>query len=186
VSYVTVRAEHKMPIDQKRTFVAVRLAILTVSDTRTAANDVSGDVLVERATTAGHTIAVRRILPDDRVSIEAALRELIASPEVDVVIATGGTGVTGRDVTPEAFAAVYEKEIPGFGELFRWLSYATIGTSTIQSRATAGVAQGTYLFALPGSPGACRDAWDQILGQQLDYRYRPCNFVELLPRLKER
>jgi molybdenum cofactor biosynthesis protein B len=175
-----------MPIDQKRTFVAVRLAILTVSDTRTAANDVSGDVLVERATTAGHTIAVRRILPDDRVSIEAALRELIASPEVDVVIATGGTGVTGRDVTPEAFAAVYEKEIPGFGELFRWLSYATIGTSTIQSRATAGVAQGTYLFALPGSPGACRDAWDQILGQQLDYRYRPCNFVELLPRLKER
>jgi molybdenum cofactor biosynthesis protein B len=175
-----------MPIDQKRTFVAVQLAILTVSDTRTAANDVSGDVLVERATTAGHTIAVRRILPDDRVSIEAALRELIASPEVDVVIATGGTGVTGRDVTPEAFAAVYEKEIPGFGELFRWLSYATIGTSTVQSRATAGVAQGTYLFALPGSPGACRDAWDQILGQQLDYRYRPCNFVELLPRLKER
>jgi molybdenum cofactor biosynthesis protein B len=186
VSYVTVRAEHKMPIDQKRTFVAVRLAILTVSDTRTAATDVSGDVLVERATTAGHTIAVRRILPDDRAQIEAALRELIAAPEVDVVIATGGTGVTGRDVTPEAFAAVYEKEIPGFGELFRWLSYATIGTSTIQSRATAGVAQGTYLFALPGSPGACRDAWDQILGQQLDYRYRPCNFVELLPRLKER
>jgi molybdenum cofactor biosynthesis protein B len=175
-----------MPIDERRTFVPVRLAILTISDTRTAQNDVSGDVLVERATTAGHTIAVRRILPDDRAQIEIALRELIASADVDVVIATGGTGVTGRDVTPEAFFAVYEKEIPGFGELFRYLSYATIGTSTIQSRATAGVAQGTYLFALPGSPGACRDAWDQILGQQLDYRYRPCNFVELLPRLLER
>jgi molybdopterin adenylyltransferase len=175
-----------MPIDLQRNFVPVKLAILTVSDTRDAANDISGDVLVERATTAGHTIAVRRILPDDRAQIESALRELIASPEVDVVIATGGTGITGRDVTPEAFHAVYEKEIVGFGELFRYLSYATIGTSTIQSRATAGVAQGTYLFALPGSPGACREAWDQILGQQLDYRYRPCNFVELLPRLQER
>jgi molybdenum cofactor biosynthesis protein B len=175
-----------MPIDETRTFVPVRLAILTISDTRTAANDKSGDVLVERATTAGHTIAVRRILPDDRAQIESALRELIAAPEVDVVIATGGTGVTGRDVTPEAFAAVYEKEIPGFGELFRWLSYQSIGTSTIQSRATAGVAEGTYLFALPGSPGACRDAWDQILSTQLDARYRPCNFVELLPRLTER
>jgi molybdenum cofactor biosynthesis protein B len=175
-----------MPIDETRTFVPVRLAILTISDTRTAANDTSGDVLVERATTAGHTIAVRRILPDERTQIESALRELIGAPEVDVVIATGGTGVTGRDVTPEAFAAVYEKEIPGFGELFRWLSYQSIGTSTIQSRATAGVAQGTYLFALPGSPGACRDAWDQILSTQLDARYRPCNFVELLPRLKER
>jgi molybdenum cofactor biosynthesis protein B len=174
-----------MPIDLQRSFVPVRLAILTISDTRSIENDVSGDVLVERATTAGHTIAVRRILPDERSQIEAVLRELIASPDVDVVIATGGTGVTGRDVTPEAFLAVYEKEIPGFGELFRYLSYATIGTSTIQSRATAGVAYGTYLFALPGSPGACRDAWDQILGQQLDYRYRPCNFVELLPRLKE-
>jgi molybdenum cofactor biosynthesis protein B len=175
-----------MPIDLQRNFVPVKLAILTVSDTRDATNDVSGDVLVERATTAGHTIAVRRILPDDRAQIEAALRELIASPEIDVVIATGGTGITGRDVTPEAFHAVFEKEISGFGELFRYLSYATIGTSTIQSRATAGVAQGTYLFALPGSPGACRDAWDQILAQQLDYRYRPCNFVELLPRLQER
>lgn len=175
-----------MPIDEQRTFEPVQLAILTISDTRSMQTDVSGDVLVERATTAGHTIAVRRILPDDRAQIEAALRELIAAPEVDVVIATGGTGVTGRDVTPEAFAAVYEKEIPGFGELFRWLSYASIGTSTIQSRATAGVAQGTYLFAVPGSPGACRDAWDKILGQQLDSRYRPCNFVELLPRLKER
>ncbi len=175
-----------MPIDEQRTFVPVRLAILTISDTRSAENDVSGDALVERATTAGHTIAVRRILADDRSQIEATLRELIASPEVDVVIATGGTGITGRDVTPEAFHAVYEKEIPGFGELFRFLSYRTIGTSTIQSRATAGVARGTYLFALPGSPGACKDAWDQILVQQLDARYRPCNFVELLPRLQER
>lgn len=175
-----------MPIDEQRTFVPVRLAILTISDTRSAENDVSGDVLVERATTAGHTVAVRRILSDDRAQIEATLRELIASPDVDIVIATGGTGITGRDVTPEAFHAVYEKEIPGFGELFRFLSYRTIGTSTIQSRATAGVAGGTYLFALPGSPGACRDAWDQILVQQLDSRYRPCNFVELLPRLGER
>ena len=175
-----------MPIDPQRQFVPVRLAILTVSDTRDASNDISGDVLVERATTAGHTIAVRRIVPDDRAQIEALLRELIAAEDVDVVLATGGTGITGRDVTPEAFHAVYEKEIPGFGELFRSLSFATIGTSTIQSRATAGVAGGTYLFALPGSPGACRDAWDQILGQQLDYRYRPCNFVELLPRLRER
>lgn len=175
-----------MPLDPKRSFIPVRLAIVTVSDTRDASNDVSGDVLVERATTAGHTIAVRRIVPDERAQIEALLRELIASPDVDVVISTGGTGITGRDVTPEAFDAVYEKEIPGFGELFRQLSYASIGTSTIQSRATAGVAGGTYLFALPGSPSACRDAWDQILNQQLDYRYRPCNFVELLPRLKER
>jgi molybdopterin adenylyltransferase len=175
-----------MPIDEQRKFEPVRLAILTISDTRSAETDVSGDMLVERATTAGHTIAVRRILPDDRAQIETALRELIASPEVDVVIATGGTGITGRDVTPEAFHAVYEKEIPGFGELFRFLSYRTIGTSTIQSRATAGVAGGTYLFALPGSPGACRDAWDEILATQLDARFRPCNFVELLPRLTER
>jgi molybdopterin adenylyltransferase len=175
-----------MPIDPQRNFVPVRLAILTVSDTRDASNDASGDLLVERATTAGHTIAARRIVPDDQTRIEAALREFIAAPEIDVVIATGGTGITGRDVTPEAFHAVYEKEIAGFGELFRQLSYTHIGTSTIQSRATAGVAQGTYLFALPGSTGACRDAWDQILSTQLDYRYRPCNFVELLPRLKER
>jgi molybdopterin adenylyltransferase len=175
-----------MPIDESRAFVPVRLAILTISDTRSAETDVSGDALVERATTAGHTVAVRRILQDDRAQIEATLRELIAAPEVDVVIATGGTGVTGRDVTPEAFHAVYEKEIPGFGELFRFLSYRTIGTSTIQSRATAGVAGGTYLFALPGSPGACRDAWDQILVTQLDSRFKPCNFVELLPRLRER
>jgi molybdenum cofactor biosynthesis protein B len=175
-----------MPIDSARPFIPVQLAILTVSDTRTAADDKSGDLLVERATTAGHTVVARRIVPDDQATIEKTLRELIAAPEIDVVIATGGTGVTGRDVTPEAFHAVYEKEIAGFGELFRFLSYATIGTSTIQSRATAGVAGGTYLFALPGSTGACKDAWDQILGQQLDSRFRPCNFVELMPRLKER
>jgi molybdenum cofactor biosynthesis protein B len=175
-----------MPIDSARPFVPVQLAILTVSDTRTAADDKSGDLLVERATTAGHTVVARRIVPDDQATIEETLRELIAAPEIDVVIATGGTGVTGRDVTPEAFHAVYEKEIAGFGELFRFLSYATIGTSTIQSRATAGVAGGTYLFALPGSTGACKDAWDQILGQQLDSRFRPCNFVELMPRLRER
>jgi molybdenum cofactor biosynthesis protein B len=175
-----------MPIDENRTFIPVRLAVLTVSDTREISNDASGDVLVERATTAGHTLAARRIVPDDQAEIEAALRAWIADPEIDVVIATGGTGITGRDVTPEAFAAVYEKEIPGFGELFRYLSFAAIGTSTIQSRATAGVASGTYLFALPGSPGACRDGWDKILATQLDARFRPCNFVELLPRLRER
>jgi molybdopterin adenylyltransferase len=175
-----------VPIDESRSFIPVRLAILTVSDTRLASNDVSGDVLVERATTAGHIVAARSIVPDDQVRIEATLRGWIEDPGIDVVIATGGTGVTGRDVTPEAFSAVYDKQIPGFGELFRMLSWKTIGTSTIQSRATAGVASGTYLFALPGSPGACRDAWDQILSHQLDNRTRPCNFVELLPRLKER
>lgn len=175
-----------MSLDEQRRFIPLRLAIVTVSDTRTAETDVSGDTLVERATTAGHTIAARRLVPDDQAQIERVLREFIAAPEVDVVIATGGTGVTGRDVTPEAFAAVRDKEIPGFGELFRYLSYASIGTSTIQSRATAAVAGGTYLFALPGSPGACRDAWDKILVHQLDSRTRPCNFAELLPRLPER
>jgi len=173
-------------IDESRPFIAVRLAILTISDTRTEANDTSGQVLVDRATAAGHLVVARRIIPDDQPSIEAALRQLIADPGVDIVISTGGTGVTGRDVTPEAFRAVIEKEIPGFGELFRYLSYAGIGTSTIQSRATAGVAGGTYLFALPGSTGACKDGWDKILAFQLDNRYRPCNFVELLPRLREK
>jgi molybdenum cofactor biosynthesis protein B len=172
-------------IDESRPFLAVHIAVLTISDTRTEANDSSGQLLFERASAAGHHVVIRRIIPDDQARIEAALRELIADPKVDIVVATGGTGVTGRDVTPEAFRAVIEKDIPGFGELFRQLSYAGIGTSTIQSRALAGVAQGTYLFALPGSTGACRDAWDQILAFQLDNRYRPCNFVELLPRLRE-
>lgn len=172
--------------DPSRQFLPVNIALLTVSDTRTAADDKSGDTLAERIREAGHRVVARRIVPDDRARIVAQLKEWIADPEIDVVIATGGTGVTGRDVTPEAFHDVYEKEIPGFGELFRWVSFQKIGTSTIQSRATAGVAGGTYLFALPGSPGACCDAWDEILVHQLDSRFRPCNFVELMPRLKER
>jgi molybdenum cofactor biosynthesis protein B len=173
-------------IDETRPFIAVNIAILTVSDTRTAADDKSGDTLAERVVGAGHRVHARSIVRDDQAAIEAQLRAWIADPETDVVIATGGTGVTGRDVTPEAFDAVYEKHIPGFGELFRWLSYDKIGTSTIQSRATAGVAGGTYLFALPGSPSACRDAWDLVLKDQLDNRFRPCNFVELMPRLLEK
>jgi molybdenum cofactor biosynthesis protein B len=173
-------------IDESRPFVAVNIALLTVSDTRSAADDKSGDTLAERIAAAGHAVRDRRIVKDDQAAIEAQLKAWIADPEIDTVIATGGTGVTGRDVTPEAFHAVYEKHIPGFGELFRWLSYDKIGTSTIQSRATAGVAGGTYLFALPGSPSACRDAWDLILKDQLDNRFRPCNFVELMPRLREK
>jgi molybdopterin adenylyltransferase len=172
-------------IDETRPFLPVAIAVLTVSDTRTPETDRSGDTLVERLTKAGHRLAARAIVTDDIEVIVAKLREFIADPAIDVVLATGGTGVTGRDVTPEAFHAVYEKEITGFGELFRMLSFQKIGTSTIQSRATAGIAGGTYLFALPGSPGACRDAWDDILVHQLDYRLRPCNFVELMPRLTE-
>lgn len=172
-------------IDESRPFLPVNIAVLTVSDTRTADDDVSGRTLVERIAEAGHALAAKAILKDDQARIVAQLRQWIADPSIDVVLATGGTGVTGRDVTPEAFHSVYEKEIPGFGELFRQLSYAKIGTSTIQSRATAGVAGGTYLFALPGSPSACRDAWDDILRWQLDNRLRPCNLVELMPRLME-
>ncbi len=172
-------------IDETRPFLPVAIAVLTVSDTRTPDTDRSGDTLAERLTAAGHTLAARAIVPDEIDAIVARLRGWIADPAIDCVLATGGTGVTGRDVTPEAFARVYEKEIAGFGELFRMLSFQKIGTSTIQSRATAGVAGGTYLFALPGSPGACRDAWDDILVHQLDYRFRPCNFVELMPRLTE-
>jgi molybdopterin adenylyltransferase len=173
------------PIDESRAFVPCRIAVITVSDTRTEETDRSGKVLVERATSAGHEVVAKVIIPDEKERIVAELRRFVADDGVDVVLATGGTGVTGRDVTPEAFAEVYEKEIPGFGELFRWLSYQTIGTSTIQSRASGGVAGNTYLFALPGSPGACKDAWDGILATQLDARHRPCNLVELLPRLKE-
>src|SRR5215208_4087518 len=169
-------------LDETRPFLPVNIALLTVSDTRTASDDRSGDTLAERAEAAGHRIAARTIVRDDFAVIAGQLRTWIADPEIDIVIATGGTG---RDVTPEAFHSVYEKEIAGFGELFRWLSFAKIGTSTIQSRATAGVAGGTYLFALPGSPGACRDAWQDILVHQLDNRFRPCNFVELMPRLQE-
>ena len=172
-------------IDPNRPFVSVQIAVVTVSDTRTLADDRSGDTLVGRVQAAGHVVVERMIVPDDQDTIESTLRRLIARKDVDVVISTGGTGVTGRDVTPEAFHAVYEKEIPGFGELFRWQSFAKIGTSTIQSRATGGVAGGTYLFALPGSTSACRDAWDDILVHQLDSRHRPCNFVEIMPRLQE-
>jgi molybdenum cofactor biosynthesis protein B len=174
-----------MPIDDSRRFVPVRIAVLTVSDTRDLASDRSGDTLVARIAAAGHELAAREILRDEAALIEAQLRDWIAEPTVDCVITTGGTGITGRDVTPEAFARVLEKEITGFGELFRMLSYAKIGTSTIQSRAIGGVAGGTYLFALPGSTGACKDAWDDILVHQLDSRFRPCNLVELMPRLQE-
>ncbi len=172
-------------IDGTRPFLPVNIAVLTVSDTRGATDDRSGDTLAERIRSAGHQVADRRIVKDEHAAIVAQLRAWIADPKIDAVISTGGTGVTGRDVTPEAFQSVYEKEIVGFGELFRWLSYAKIRTSTIQSRATAGVAGGTYLFALPGSPGAVKDAWDEILVFQLDNRQRPCNLVELMPRLQE-
>jgi molybdenum cofactor biosynthesis protein B len=174
-----------MPINESRSFIAVNIAVLTVSDTRTLANDTSGDALAERIAKAGHRVAARAIEKDDAVAIERHLRGWIADSEIDVVITTGGTGITGRDVTPEAFDRVLEKRIEGFGELFRMLSYQKIGTSTMQSRALGGVAGGTYLFALPGSPGACRDAWDDILVHQLDARFRPCNLVELMPRLQE-
>jgi molybdenum cofactor biosynthesis protein B len=174
-----------MPIDESRAFVPVNIAVLTVSDTRDLATDRSGDTLAQRIAAAGHTLVDRRLCKDDPGEIEAVLRRWIGDPQVDCVITTGGTGITGRDVTPEAFARVLEKEITGFGELFRMLSYQKIGTSTIQSRALGGVAGGTYLFALPGSPGACRDAWDDILLFQLDCRFRPCNLVELMPRLLE-
>lgn len=174
-----------MPIDESRPFVPINIAAMTVSDTRTLADDRSGDTLVERAKSAGHTVVARVIVKDEVDAIAGQLRTWIADPAVDCVISTGGTGVTGRDVTPEAFASVYEKEIAGFGEVFRWISYQKIGTSTMQSRATAGVAGGTYLFALPGSTGAVKDGWDDILAYQLDNRFRPCNFVEIMPRLLE-
>ena len=172
-------------IDERVPFAPINVAVLTVSDTRTVRDDRSGDTLAERIRAAGHSVADRAIVKDDRHEIADRLRQWIARPDIDAVISTGGTGVTGRDVTPEAFRDVWEKEIPGFGELFRTLSYETIGSSTIQSRATAGVADGTYLFALPGSTGACRDALDGILVHQLDIRHKPCNFVELMPRLRE-
>ena len=172
-------------IDNAREFIPVHIAILTVSDTRTLATDKSGDTLAERITAAGHVLAARAIGKDDVPAIEAHLRTWIADPTIDVVITTGGTGITGRDVTPEAFSRVLEKQIEGFGELFRMLSFQKIGTSTMQSRAIGGVAGGTYLFALPGSTGAVKDGWDDILVHQLDNRFRPCNLVELMPRLQE-
>ena len=172
-------------IDETRAFVPVNIAVLTVSDTRGPDDDRSGDVLVSRLEADGHRLADRRIVCDEVDGIVRQLRLCIADPDVDAVVATGGTGLTGRDVTPEAFRSVFEKEIEGFGEVFRWISFQKIGTSTIQSRAVAGVAGGTYLFSLPGSTGACRDAWDGILRNQLDIRFRPCNFVEIMPRLRE-
>ena len=172
-------------IDNTAPFIPVRIAVLTVSDSRNLETDKSGQTLVDRLCEAGHHLADRTILPDERDQIAAQLRAWIARQDVDVVISTGGTGLTGRDVTVEAHKDVYEKEIQAFGTVFTMISMQKIGTSAIQSRATAGVAGGTYLFALPGSPGACRDAWDEILEKQLDFRHRPCNFVEIMPRLDE-
>jgi len=172
-------------IDETAAFLAVRIAVATISDTRDTSNDTSGDTLAARIEAAGHILTARAIIRDDVADIEAQLRAWIADAEVDVVITTGGTGITGRDVTPEAFKNVMEKEIEGFGELFRWISFSKIGTSTMQSRALGGVADGTYLFALPGSTGAVKDGWDEILKYQLDSRHRPCNLAELMPRLKE-
>jgi molybdopterin adenylyltransferase len=175
-----------MAIDPARPFKPIRIALLTVSDTRGPDEDTSGDILAERITSVGHTLATRTILKDDAGLIAAQLQQWIADPAIDAVVSTGGTGLTGRDVTPEALDRVKTRDIPGFGELFRWLSYQSIGTSTVQSRACAVVADGTYIFALPGSNGAVRDGWDGILAEQLDARNRPCNFVELMPRLREK
>ena len=172
-------------IDETRSFLPLRIAVLTVSDTRTLAEDTSGQLLVDRLTEAGHTLAARDIIRDERDRIAARLRDWIADPGIDVILTTGGTGLTGRDVTIEAHRDVYEKEISAFGTVFTMVSMQKIGTSAVQSRATGGVAGGTYLFALPGSSGACRDAWDEILRWQLDYRHRPCNFAEIMPRLDE-
>ena len=172
-------------IDETRPFLPLRIAVLTVSDTRDLASDRSGDTLVERLRAAGHTLAGRRIVTDDVEAIRGAVRAWIAEPRVDAVLTTGGTGFTGRDVTPEALEPLFEKRMEGFSTVFHMISFEKIGASTIQSRACAGVAGATYIFCLPGSPGACRDAWDGILQAQLDYRHRPCNFVEILPRLDE-
>ncbi len=172
-------------IDESRSFIPVRIAVLTVSDTRTPSDDTSGDTLARLLQDDGHTLAGRGIARDDVVDIQARVRAWITDPEVDVVITTGGTGFTGRDVTPEALKPLFEKEIDGFSIVFHMLSYQKIETSTIQSRACAGLAHGTYIFCLPGSPGACKDGWSGILRWQLDNRHRPCNFVEIMPRLEE-
>jgi molybdenum cofactor biosynthesis protein B len=172
-------------VDETRQFVPLKIAVLTVSDTRSIVDDKSGATLVERIEKAGHLLAGRAIVQDDVEAIRAQMRAWIADPNVDAIISTGGTGFTGRDVTPEAAEALFEKRMDGFSTVFHMVSHAKIGSSTIQSRATAGVANSTFIFCLPGSPGACRDAWDEILVHQLDYRYRPCNFVELMPRLDE-
>ena len=173
-------------LDETRAFIPVRIAVMTVSDTRTIDDDRSGDTLAGRIAEAGHTLAARAIVTDDKQKIVSQLRDWTSDQEIDVVISTGGTGLTGRDITPEAMREVFEKEIDGFSFVFHKVSFETIGTSTLQSRACAGVANGTYIFALPGSPGACKDGWDHILKYQLDNRWRPCNFVEIMPRLLER
>ena len=175
-----------MPIDESATFKPVSIAVLTISDSRRLSDDKSGQTLVDRLTAAGHVLTDRSIVTDDVPAIVTRLHRWIDDEQVDCVITTGGTGVTGRDVTPEAIEQIQDKAIPGFGELFRWLSFQTIGTSTIQSRACACVTRGTYIFALPGSTGAVKDGWDGILVHQLDSRFKPCNFVELMPRLMER
>ncbi len=175
-----------MAIDLARPFKPINIALLTVSDTRTVADDTSGDILAERVKAAGHHLAARAIERDDADAIATRLNNWIDDPGIDAIVSTGGTGLTGRDVTPEAIDRVRERDIPGFGELFRMISYRSIGTSTVQSRACAAVARGTYIFALPGSNGAVRDGWDGILAEQLDSRNRPCNFVDLMPRLREK
>lgn len=177
--------EHDKRIDQSVPFVAVNIAVLTISDSRSLADDKSGDLLAARVQGDGHNLADRALVTDDLDAITRQLSQWIDAPDVDVVISTGGTGLTGRDGTPEAFRALFDKEIEGFGEIFRLVSFDKIGTSTIQSRAVGGVAKGTYLFALPGSSSACRDGWDEILRYQLDIRHKPCNFVEIMPRLRE-
>jgi molybdopterin adenylyltransferase len=171
--------------DETRPFIPVGIAVLTVSDTRTLENDKSGDTLIARIADAGHVLKARAIVPDDRQEIAAQVRAWTQDPEIDVVITTGGTGFTGRDVTPDALEPLFEKRMDGFSEVFHRISYDKIGTSTIQSRATGGVANATFIFVLPGSPGACKDAWDGILKAQLDYRHMPCNFIEIMPRLDE-
>jgi len=175
-----------MAIDESRKFKPINIAVLTVSDTRTAADDTSGDILAERIKAAGHNLSARALEKDDAGLIANKFNTWIDDPNIDAIVTTGGTGLTGRDVTPEALERVKEKDIPGFGELFRWLSYKSIGTSTVQSRAHAVVSRGTYIFALPGSNGAVKDGWDGILAEQLDSRNKPCNFVELMPRLLEK
>lgn len=175
-----------MAIDESRTFRPINIAVLTLSDTRSEANDTSGDILVQRLNDKGHKLAARAILREDVEDLVEHLRGWIADEDIDAIVTTGGTGLTGRDVTPEALDRIKDKDIPGFGELFRWISFNTIGTSTVQSRAMAVLAGGTYIFALPGSNGAVKDGWDNILDEQLDSRNRPCNFVELMPRLREK
>ncbi len=174
-----------MPLDNNIEFRPLNIAILTVSDTRTLDNDTSGQILVDRVNDAGHNLIARAIVRDVKQELSDQLAKWIGDDNIEVIISTGGTGLTGRDITPEVFHSLYEKEIEGFGEMFRLTSYKVIGTSTIQSRATGGVASGTYMFALPGSNGACRDGWDNILKEQLDIRFRPCNFAEMMPRLIE-